>query len=112
MADPCDEDVAIPTTTVEENRASAGAREASKELATRVSDASALRTAGQRRINVIWEFTQASLTILITIAVIYAELSGKSSTTLNNGFFAVIATYLARTNHTKIGGVGVDELGR
>ena len=72
-----------PTTTVEEN----------------------LRTAGQRRINIIWEITQAAVTILITCAAIYCAVNGVKADVLNFAFVAVISTYYARTNHTKVGGV-------
>jgi hypothetical protein len=74
-------------------------------------DSEAVR-AGQRRINLIWEWTQAIVTVLITAAAIYAALLGHESSTLNNGFFVVISTYLARTNHTKTGGVGATDTGR
>jgi hypothetical protein len=64
-----------------------------------------LVTAGQRRINLIWEFTQASVTILITCAAIYAVFNSIDSDILNFAFIAIISTYYARTNHTKIGGI-------
>lgn len=71
-----------------------------------------LVVAGQRRINLIWEFTQAAVTILITCAAIYCAISGKDADVLNFAFVAVISTYYARTNHTKIGGVGTKQDGR
>lgn len=64
------------------------------------------KTAGQRRINFIWESTQAFVTVAITFAEIYAQLQSIDSKMLDAAFFAVITTYLARTNHSKIGGVG------
>lgn len=60
----------------------------------------------QAQIGRIWEFTQSILSVLITVAVIYAELTGVSSVTLGNAFFFVVSLYLIRTNHTKIGGIG------
>jgi uncharacterized membrane protein len=71
-----------------------------------------LVTAGQRRINAIWEFTQAIVTILITIAAIYCAIASIDADVLNFAFVAVISTYYARTNHTKIGGVGPQQEGR
>jgi hypothetical protein len=68
-----------------------------------------LVTAGQRRINVIWEVTQAIVTILITFAAIYCAIMGIEADVLNFAFVAVISTYYARTNHTKIGGIGPQE---
>jgi hypothetical protein len=69
-------------------------------------------TAGQRRINLIWEMTQAAVTILITVAAIYCAINKVDADVLNFAFVAVISTYYARTNHTKIGGVGNKQEGR
>lgn len=63
-------------------------------------------TAGQRRINTIWEVTQASISLLITLAVIYCAIFSINSDAITNAFFFIIATYFTRTNHTRIGGVG------
>jgi hypothetical protein len=71
-----------------------------------------LMVAGQRRINLIWEFTQAAVTVLITAAAIYCAVNGLDADILNFAFIAVISTYYARTNHTKIGGVGPNHQGR
>lgn len=60
----------------------------------------------QAAIGRIWEYTQSVLSVLITVAVIYAELTGVSSVTLGNAFFFVVSLYLIRTNHVKIGGDG------
>lgn len=70
------------------------------------------KTAGQRRINVIWEVTQASVTILITVAAIFCAIQKIDADVLNFAFVAVISTYYARTNHTKVGGVGGEHEGR
>lgn len=69
-------------------------------------------TKSQRRINFTWELTQAFVTITITVAEIYAQLNRIDSAMLNAAFFAVISTYLARTNHTKVGGVPLHYTGR
>lgn len=71
-----------------------------------------LIVAGQRRINLIWEFTQAAVTLLITGAAIYCAVKGIDADVLNFAFVAVISTYYARTNHTKIGGVSANDVGR
>jgi len=71
-----------------------------------------LVVAGQRRINLIWEFTQAAVTILITVAAIACAVKKIDADVLNFAFVAVISTYYARTNHTKIGGVGYEQGGR
>lgn len=63
-------------------------------------------TAGQRRVNLIWESVQGAISLGITAAVIYCQIQAIQSETLNNAFFFVVATYLQRSNHVKIGGVG------
>jgi hypothetical protein len=69
-------------------------------------------TAGQRRINLTWELTQAAVTVMITGAVIYCAITGIKADIVNFGFVAIVSTYYARTNHTKTGGVGANEVGR
>jgi hypothetical protein len=71
-----------------------------------------LVTAGQRRINLIWEMTQATVTIMITGAAIFCAVYKLDADVLNFAFVAVISTYYARTNHTKIGGVLTNQVGR
>lgn len=71
-----------------------------------------LVTAGQRRINLIWELTQASVALSITGAVIFCEIYGIEAPTVKLMFVAIASTYFARTNHTKIGGVGPRQEGR
>lgn len=87
--------VAMPTSTEEEDRA----------------------TAGQRHINVMWEGTQRNIAQEVTIVALAVssflvmwpgvplELRLMAYTTLSNVFFAVISVYFTRTNHTKVGGV-------
>jgi Co/Zn/Cd efflux system component len=63
-------------------------------------------TAGQRRVNLIWEFTQGLIAILITVAVIYCALNKIESQALSNAFFLIVSMYFVRTNHQLIGGTG------
>ena len=73
-----------------------------------------LRTAGQRQINRIWEYTQAIVALFVTATTlivagamaIRGEGNNGAFLLLSNVFFLVIGTYFQRTNHTKIGGVG------
>lgn len=65
-----------------------------------------LKFAGQRRINLIWETTQAVLAIGITASVIWNETHGLQSNVLTNAFFLIVSMYLVRTNHSMTGGVG------
>jgi hypothetical protein len=63
-------------------------------------------TAGQRRVNLVWEITQAVIAIMITAAIIFIEIKRIDSPVLSNAFFLIVAMYFVRTNHQKIGGVG------
>lgn len=82
-----------PTTTEEENR----------------------HSLGQRRINLIWEATQAVIAVAVTGATLYVSanlaLSDDRQTAafllLSNAFFLVIGFYFGRTNHQRIGGVDI-----
>lgn len=68
-----------------------------------------LTLSSQRKINAIWEITQAVIAIAITLAVIYNEINQIQSPNLINAFFLVVSMYLVRVNHTKIGGTGDKE---
>ena len=70
------------------------------------------KTAGQRRINIIWESTQAMLAVLITCAMVYCTIKSIESKEINYAFISIITMYYIRTNHTKIGGVSVGDDGR
>ena len=67
-------------------------------------------SAGQRNINAIWEVTQASIAIIVTIATLFVAaklaLRNESQTAafllLSNAFFLVIGFYFSRSNHTRI----------
>jgi hypothetical protein len=63
-------------------------------------------TAGQRRVNLIWEGTQSVIAVLISAAVVYCQIHTIESEVLNNAFFLIVAMYYVRTNHRLIGGVG------
>ena len=65
-----------------------------------------LTVAGQRRINLIWEVTQAVVAVSVTLANVYAALVSIENMTLTAAFFLVIGFYFSRTNHAAIGGVG------
>jgi hypothetical protein len=64
-------------------------------------------TAGQRRVNLIWEITQALIAVSITWAIIYMRVHNiESDGTLTNAFFLIVSMYFIRTNHSLIGGIG------
>jgi hypothetical protein len=66
-----------------------------------------ITTAGQRRINLIWEITQAVIAVSITWAVIYTVIIKVENYILTNAFFLIVSIYFVRTNHNLIGGVGI-----
>lgn len=63
------------------------------------------RSLGQRRVNLIWETTQAFVALVVTVAMVYVEVNGIDSRRLGDAFTLIIALYFVRTNHTKVGGV-------
>jgi hypothetical protein len=65
-----------------------------------------ITTAGQRRINLIWEVTQAFIAVGITGAIIYSAIHKITSQELTNAFFLIVGFYFSRTNHQAIGGIG------
>jgi hypothetical protein len=93
-------------------------------------DASVLRTAGQRRINLLWEGTQALIAISVNFTILYVaavlilksaqpdageavkSLAATALVLLGNIVSLVVATYFMRTNHVNKGGVQIDDQGR
>jgi hypothetical protein len=72
-----------------------------------------LTTAGQRRINLIWEHTQAAVALIVVLATMAGglyEMVKESKVQMPNvmavAFGTVVGFYFGRTNHTKTGGVG------
>lgn len=65
----------------------------------------ALRSIGQRRINVIWEITQAAIAVAVTMGTIAAALIKIDAPVVFNAFFLVVGFYFSRTNHQTIGGI-------
>lgn len=61
---------------------------------------------GQRRINLIWEITQAVVAIGVTAAMIAFTFFDRQSEPMTIAFFTIITSYLTRTNHAAIGGLG------
>jgi hypothetical protein len=63
-------------------------------------------TSGQRRINLIWEVTQAAIALMIVGAnVASAFVLVTTNSMLTNAFFLVVGFYFGRTNHARQGGV-------
>lgn len=69
--------------------------------------------AGQRSVNLIWEWSQAIIAIIVVLGnMIVAVYHGLGSVKvefpqiLSNSLFLVVGFYFSRTNHQAIGGVG------
>lgn len=84
-------------------------------------DETTLRSAGQRRINILWEATQAVIALVVTGTGMYtaamlalrtdlADSSKSMAITafllISNTVFLVIGFYFGRTNHQRTGGIG------
>jgi hypothetical protein len=73
-----------------------------------------LTFAGQRKVNLIWEYTQAAIAILVVgctmaagLKAAFAPAPGREiPTILGTGFGLVVGFYFSRTNHSAIGGIG------
>jgi hypothetical protein len=72
-----------------------------------------LTTAGQRRVNLLWEYTQASIALVVVVCTMvagaWATFQGAGHelpNVLSMAFGTVVGFYFARTNHERIGGVG------
>lgn len=65
-----------------------------------------ITTAGQRKVNLIWEFTQAFVAVIVTIAMIVSEIMNRDSVAIRMSFSLIIGFYFSRTNHQAIGGIG------
>lgn len=71
-----------------------------------------LTTASQRRVNLIWEHTQAVIAIMVTLATMgtgtYSMFAHKEiPTIISVAFGTVVGFYFSRTNHSAIGGIGL-----
>ncbi len=74
------------------------------------------RSAGQRKINRLWEYTQSAIAVSVTLAVLYAAVFVKDMAMGQFIFLTsleslIIGFYFGRTNHTRTGGVGGDVAG-
>jgi hypothetical protein len=89
------------TTTAEQDRDTAGERATSVAADREIGR----KSGGQRRINLIWEVTQALIAVGVTAAMIWAELHNQPADNLSRAFTLIIAIYFVRMNHTKVGGI-------
>lgn len=89
------------------------AKDSSLTVAPNTTEQEDMTLAGQRRINLIWEFTQAIIAIAVILGyvglVAYGAVSGKDikvPESMTNTLFLVVGFYFSRTNHAAVGGVG------
>lgn len=78
----------------------------SKSLPATTTEEEDIVTAGQRRVNLVWEVTQSVIAITVSSALIYVSIAKIDSDVLKNAFFLIIGFYFSRTNHAAIGGIG------
>jgi hypothetical protein len=90
--------------------------DSSNKPTTPGQDETALRSAGQRNINRVWEYTQAVIAVAVTVTTLCVcgyMAAARSETSafmlLSNVFFLVVGTYFQRTNHTKSSNAGSEE---
>jgi nucleoside phosphorylase len=127
-------DKTIPITIIEEKQADSKlvTKESGQTLAPKTTEQQDIITAGQRRINLIWENTQRIIAIfsvfsgiIINAVVIVVIMSVVNELTVNQLAVIsmclqfinltagiVIGFYFSRTNHQKIGGVAEGDEGR
>ncbi len=110
--------------------ATLGQTEAARLVAAHAAEEAALRSAGQRNVNLIWENTQSSIaryvvmtTLLVSSALSLSALNPGATdrhmalaTTafmlISNLVSLITGFYFGRTNHQRTGGVGAVDVGR
>ena len=72
-----------------------------------------ITTAGQRKINLIWEYTQALIAVVVVACTMvtgtWMMIAGSKTevpTIMAVAFGMVVGSYFQRTNHMNVGGVG------
>ena len=70
-------------------------------------------TAGQRRVNLIWERTQAAIALMVVamtmgtaMFMVVKNRTDQIPTIFSFAFGTVVGFYFSRTNHAAIGGTG------
>jgi hypothetical protein len=84
-----------------------------------IEDASILRVAGQRWTNRFWEIVQGTLAIMVcgtamvvVLLLVWRNKDDSALGLLTPTLFTILGFYFARTNHQKVGGVGLRDEGR
>src|SRR5678815_930441 len=107
------------TTTAEQDKQTAGVRDAESIQAAGIREAEIRRTAGQRYTSLMWESTQALIALSVVVTTLFIDgkvaLMGgtttevQSSALMQLNVMAALVTgfYFGRTNHQRVGGVAV-----
>jgi hypothetical protein len=71
-----------------------------------------LVTAGQRRVNLIWEYTQSFISVMVVVFTMCAAIVAmiykvEIPNIIAAAFGMITGFYFSRTNHSAIGGVGI-----
>jgi hypothetical protein len=68
---------------------------------------------GQRKVNLIWEYTQAIIAVFVVVSTLgtatWLVVSGRMDqipTIFSFAFGTIVGFYFSRTNHAAIGGMG------
>ncbi len=68
---------------------------------------------GQRRINLVWEYTQALIAVIVVVTTMCAGIVTVVTHSMDQvpnvicvAFGTVVGFYFSRTNHAAIGGIG------
>lgn len=92
---------------------SAPSQPSQPSVAPRTTEQEDITLAGQRRINLLWEWTQAIIAVTVVIAtmalMVYKVVANSAVDVpdlMVGLLFLVVGTYFQRTNHNLIGGVG------
>lgn len=72
-----------------------------------------LTVAGQRKVNLIWEYTQALIAIMVVtanmVSAVYNVIMKNDLDVpmiMSSALFLIVGFYFSRTNHQSIGGIG------
>lgn len=100
--------VAVPKTVTIKPPANPIPKEATLTLPPTTTTEQDIHTASQRKINSVWEYSQAiiALTIVLAnVAAAFIHTVGDAKLHLANAFFLIVGFYFGRTNHTNVGGI-------
>lgn len=103
----------LPVQVVGSNYSNVQNQETHPSIPAKTTFQEDLTTASQRKINLIWEYTQAVIALFVVVSAMSAGLLSvyrgddkPVSTIISVAFGTVVGFYFSRTNHEKVGGIG------